>query len=258
MTRVRFAPSPTGYLHIGAARSALFNWLFARKVGGKFLLRVEDTDLQRSTDESTRSIIEGLEWLGLDCDEDLVFQSQNAEKHRAAARQLVEEGKAYRDFTPKEQREDKTVKQEIAERARAHAATGIDHRSNPLRDLSKEESDRRANDGEPFAIRLKVAREGTSHFTDIVYGEQERAYSEIEDLVLLRSDSHPLYNLSVVLDDIEMGITHVIRGQDHLTNTHKQILLYQAFGAAVPHFARLPVILAPNKAMLSERMHGEV
>ncbi|HYR76829.1 MAG TPA: glutamate--tRNA ligase [Pyrinomonadaceae bacterium] len=258
MVRVRFAPSPTGYLHIGAARSALFNWLFARKVGGKFLLRIEDTDLQRSTDESTRSIIEGLEWLGLDYDEEIVFQSDNAEKHRVAARQLVDEGKAYRDFTPKEQREDKSVKQDIVDRARAHAAEGVDHRSNPFRDLSKDESDRRAAAGEPFAIRLKVAAQGASRFTDIVYGEQERAFSEIEDLVLLRSDGHPLYNLSVVLDDIEMGITHVIRGQDHLTNTHKQILLYQAFGKDVPQFAHLPLILAPNKAKLSKRKHGEV
>jgi glutamyl-tRNA synthetase len=256
--RVRFAPSPTGYLHIGAARSALFNWLFARKVGGKFLLRIEDTDLQRSTDESTRSIIEGLEWLGLDYDEDLIFQSDNADKHRAAAKKLVEEGKAYRDFTPREQREDKSVKQGIVDRARAHAAEGIDHRSNPFRDLPRSESDARAAAGEPFAIRLKVARDGLSRFTDIVYGDQERAHSEIEDLVLLRSDGHPLYNLSVVLDDIEMGITHVIRGQDHLTNTHKQILLYQAFGAEVPRFAHLPLILAPNKAKLSKRKHGEV
>jgi len=258
MIRVRFAPSPTGYLHIGAARSALFNWLYARKVGGKFLLRIEDTDLQRSTDESTRSIIEGLEWLGLDFDEEMVFQSANAGKHRAAAGRLVDEGKAYRDFTPKEERTDANVKKDIAERARAHAAQGIDHRSNPFRDLSQEESAQRAAAGEPFAIRLKVAREGASKFTDIVYGEQERAYSEIEDLVLLRSDGHPLYNLSVVLDDIEMGITHVIRGQDHLTNTHKQILLYQAFGAPVPQFAHLPLILAPNKAKLSKRKHGEV
>jgi len=256
--RVRFAPSPTGYLHIGAARSALFNWLYARKVGGKFLLRIEDTDLQRSTDESTRSIIDGLEWLGLDFDEQIVFQSDNAEKHRVAARQLVEEGKAYRDFTPKEARDDKSVKQGIVDRARAHAATGIDHRSNPFRDLAKEESEARAAAGEPFAIRLKVAREGASRFTDIVYGEQERSFAEIEDLVLLRSDGHPLYNLSVVLDDLEMGITHVIRGQDHLTNTHKQILLYQAFSKEVPQFAHLPLILAPNKAKLSKRKHGEV
>src|SRR5438094_1338759 len=258
MVRVRFAPSPTGYLHIGAARSALFNWLFARKMGGKFLLRIEDTDLQRSTEESTRSIIEGLEWLGLDYDEEVVLQSDNAEKHRAAARQLVEAGKAYRDFSPKEAREDRSVKQEIAERARAQAAEGIDQRSNPFRDLPQAESDARAGAGEPFAIRLKVSREGQSRFADIVYGEQERGHSQIEDLVLLRSDGHPLYNLSVVLDDIEMGITHVIRGQDHLTNTHKQILLYQAFGAGIPQFAHLPLILAPNKAKLSKRKHGEV
>ena len=258
MVRVRFAPSPTGYLHIGAARSALFNWLYARKTGGQFLLRIEDTDLQRSTDESTRSIIEGLEWLGLDYDEDLVFQSANAPQHRAAAELLVAEGKAYRDFTPKEQRDDATVKQGIAERARAQAAEGVDQRSNPYRDLPKDESDRRAAAGEPFAIRLKVARAGRTTFADIVYGSQERDYTEIEDLVLLRSDGHPLYNLSVVIDDINMGITHVIRGQDHLTNTHKQVLIYQALGAEVPRFAHLPLILAPNKGKLSKRKHGEV
>jgi glutamyl-tRNA synthetase len=256
--RVRFAPSPTGYLHIGAARSAFFNWLYARKTGGKFLLRIEDTDLQRSTDESTRSIIEGLEWLGLDYDEDLVFQSANAPEHRTAANRLLEEGKAYRDFTPKEQRDDKNVKEGIAERARAQAAEGIDQRSNPYRDLPKEESDRRAAAGEPFAVRLKVQTDGQTKFDDIVYGMQERSYAEIEDLVLLRSDGHPLYNLSVVIDDIAMGITHVIRGQDHLTNTHKQILLYQALGTPVPQFAHLPLILAPNKGKLSKRKHGEV
>jgi glutamyl-tRNA synthetase len=258
--RVRFAPSPTGYLHIGAARTALFNWLYARKTRGKFLLRVEDTDLQRSTDESTRSIIEGLEWLGLaDYDEEIVFQSHNAGKHREAALRLVGEGKAYRDFTPKEERGEGNVKQEIAERARKGAGEGADHRSNPFRDLSLEESERRAADGEPFAVRLKVPREGRSQFEDVVYGAQERDYSEIEDLVLLRSgDLSPLYNLSVVVDDIEMGITHVIRGQDHLTNTHKQALIYEALGTGVPRFAHLPLILAPNKAKLSKRKHGEV
>ena len=258
MIRVRFAPSPTGYLHIGAARSALFNWLFARQLGGKFLLRIEDTDLQRSTDESTRSIIEGLEWLGLNYDEELVFQSANAPRHRAAAERLVAEGKAYRDFTPRAQRDDADVKQGIADRARSHAVQGIDQRSNPFRDLPADESDSRAAAGEPFAIRLKVAREGKTNFEDIVYGSQERDYAEIEDLVLLRSDSHPLYNLSVVIDDIQMQITHVIRGQDHLTNTHKQVLIYEALGAAAPHFAHLPLILAPNKGKLSKRKHGEV
>src|SRR5690349_19152782 len=256
--RVRFAPSPTGYLHIGAARSALFNWLYARKTGGKFLLRIEDTDLQRSTEESTRSIIEGLEWLGLDYDEEPVFQSANAPAHRAAANRLLEEGKAYRDFTPKEQREDTSVKDNIAERARAQSMEGVDQRSNPFRNLSQEESEARAAAGEPFAIRLKVPESGQTRFDDVVYGLQERSYSEIEDLVLLRSDGHPLYNLSVVLDDIEMGITHVVRGQDHLTNTHKQILLYEALDAKVPQFAHLPLILAPNKGKLSKRKHGEV
>jgi glutamyl-tRNA synthetase len=256
--RVRFAPSPTGYLHIGAARSALFNWLYARKTGGKFLLRIEDTDLQRSTEQSTRSIIEGLEWLGLDYDEDLVFQSDNAPHHREAANRLLAEGKAYRDFTPKEQRGDDTVKDVIAERARIQTVEGVDQRSNPYRDLPQEESDRRAAAGEPFAVRLKVPPEGQTKFDDIVYGPQERSHAEIEDLVLLRSDGHPLYNLSVVIDDISMGITHVIRGQDHLTNTHKQILLYEALGAPVPRFAHLPLILAPNKGKLSKRKHGEV
>lgn len=256
--RVRFAPSPTGYLHIGAARSALFNWLYARKTGGKFLLRIEDTDLQRSTEESTRSIIEGLEWLELDYDEDLVFQSDNAPAHRAAANRLVEQGKAYRDFTPKQRLDDTAVKEGVAQRARAQSTEGVDQRSNPYRNLSKEESDRRAAAGEPFAVRLKVPPEGNTRFDDIVYGVQERSHAEIEDLVLLRSDGHPLYNLSVVIDDIAMGITHVIRGQDHLTNTHKQVLIYEALGAPIPRFAHLPLILAPNKGKLSKRKHGEV
>jgi len=254
-TRVRFAPSPTGYLHIGSARTALFNYLFARHTGGKFLLRIEDTDIARSTEESTRSILEGLEWIGLRPDEEIVFQSDNAEKHRQAAHRLLEEGKAYRDFTP---REEKTgdVKQSIAERAREMADKGM--RDNPYRNLTREESDRRAAAGEPFAIRLKVPETGKTSFEDKVYGLQERDYKDIEDLVLLRSDGHPLYNLAVVCDDIEMGITHVIRGQDHLTNTHKQILIYQALGAKVPEFAHLPLILAPNKGKLSKRKHGEI
>jgi glutamyl-tRNA synthetase len=256
--RVRFAPSPTGYLHIGAARTALFNWLYARHVGGKFLLRIEDTDLQRSTDESTRSIIEGLEWIGLDYDEELVFQSNNAQRHRDAAYRLLDEGKAYRDFTPNEQRDDKNTKQVIADRARAQTKEGVNQRSNPFRDLPRVESDRRAAAGEHFAVRLKVPGEGSTRFEDVVYGLQERRHSEIEDLVLLRTEGNPLYNLSVVIDDIEMGITHVIRGQDHLTNTHKQVLLYEALGAPVPTFAHLPLILAPNKGKLSKRKHGEV
>ena len=257
MTRVRFAPSPTGYLHIGSARTALFNFLYARKTGGKFLLRIEDTDLQRSTEESTRSILDGLKWLELEHDEEIVFQSDNAEKHRQSALKLLEEGKAYRDFTPKEERADANIKDAIAEKARASQGEK-NMRDNPFRDLSKEESDRRAGSGEPFAIRLKVPESGKTSFEDAVYGLQERDYAEIEDLVLLRSDGHPLYNLAVVCDDMEMEITDVIRGQDHLTNTHKQILIYEALGKMPPRFAHLPLILAPNKGKLSKRKHGEV
>jgi glutamyl-tRNA synthetase len=255
--RVRFAPSPTGYLHIGATRSALYNYLYARKLGGKFLLRIEDTDLARSTDESTRSILEGLEWLGLQHEDEIVFQSDNAEKHRQAALKLLEEGKAYRDFTPKSAPDDKNIKQTIADRARQNQGEK-NMRDNAYRDLSKAESDGRAEAGEPFAIRLKIAEIGKTSFEDRVYGLQERDYKEIEDLVLLRSDGHPLYNLAVVCDDIEMRITDVIRGQDHLTNTHKQILIYEALGAARPNFAHLPLILAPGGKKLSKRIHGEI
>ncbi|HEY2866445.1 MAG TPA: glutamate--tRNA ligase [Pyrinomonadaceae bacterium] len=254
--RVRFAPSPTGYLHVGATRAALFNYLFARQKGGKFLLRIEDTDLARSTEESTRSIIDGLTWIGLEPDEPVVFQSANADKHRATAVRLLDEGKAYRDFTPKEEKGDGSVKQAIVERAREKPARSM--RDNPYRDLSIEESDARATAGEPFAIRLKVPESGKTQFEDGVFGHQERDYADTEDLVLLRSDGHPLYNLAVVCDDIEMRITDVIRGQDHLTNTHKQILIYEALGVAPPNFAHLPLILAPGGKKLSKRIHGEI
>ncbi len=256
-TRVRFAPSPTGYLHIGSARTALFNYLFAKHTGGKFLIRVEDTDLQRSTEESLASILDGLKWLGFAPDEEIVFQSNNADKHRAAALKLLEEGKAYRDFTPKEDRSDKDIKQDIANKARKQGGDK-DMRDNQFRDLTKEESDAKAESGEPFAIRLNVAETGKTSFEDAVYGLQERDYDDIEDLVLLRSDGHPLYNLAVVCDDIEMDITHVIRGQDHLTNTHKQILIYEALGEEKPTFAHLPLILAPGGKKLSKRVHGEI
>ncbi|HEY9430165.1 MAG TPA: glutamate--tRNA ligase [Blastocatellia bacterium] len=250
--RVRFAPSPTGFLHVGGARTALFNWLFVRKMGGKLILRVEDTDIQRSSEEMVRGILEGLEWLGLDYDEGPYFQSDNADKHRAAAYELLEKGWAYRDFTPKEERDDATVKQVTAEAARQGKVT------NPFRNLSPEESDARARSGEPFFIRFKTPEEGKTSFDDAVFDLQERDCKEIEDLVLLRSDGHPLYNLSVVVDDILMGVTHVIRGQDHLSNTHKQVLIYQALGKPAPRFAHLPLILAPNKGKLSKRKHGEI
>jgi glutamyl-tRNA synthetase len=226
-------------------------------MGGKFLLRIEDTDLARSTDESTRSILEGLAWIGLHPDEEIVFQSANADKHRATAQKLLSEGKAYRDFTPKAEPNDANVKDSIKDRARAAQGTK-NMRDNEYRDLPREESDARAAAGEAFAIRLKVPETGKTSFEDGVFGLQEREYSETEDLVLLRSDGHPLYNLAVVCDDIEMGITDVIRGQDHLTNTHKQILIYEALGATKPNFAHLPLILAPGGKKLSKRIHGEI
>src|SRR5262249_45980816 len=179
-------------------------------------------------------------------------QSDNADKHRAAAYELLEKNLAYRDFTPKEARDDSKIKEQTAE------AEGRGKVINACRDLSREVSDARAESGEPFAIRFKVPEEGKTSFDDVVYGWQERDYRDIEDLVLLRSDGHPLYNLSVVVDDISMGITHVVRGQDHLSNTHKQVLIYQALEKPIPKFAHLPLILAPNKGKLSKRKHGEI
>lgn len=253
---MRFAPSPTGYLHVGGARTALFNWLFARQHKGVFILRIEDTDIQRSSEAMVQGILEGMHWLGLDADEGPFFQSSFVEQHRAAARRLVEEGKAYYDFTPKEDTDDRTVGERIADRARAQAGVSKEH--NRFRSLPLEEARERLARGEPAAIRLKVPEHGSSRFDDIIYGPQERDYSDIEDLVLIRSDGHPLYNLSVVVDDIEMRISHVIRGQDHLTNTHKQVLIYQALGAPVPRLAHLPLIFAPGREKLSKRKHGEV
>ena len=254
--RVRFAPSPTGYLHLGGARTALFNWLFARKHGGVFILRIEDTDIQRSSETMVQGILDGMHWLGLDPDEGPFFQSSFLDKHRAAARRLVEEGRAYYDFTPKERTDDSTIRARIIDRAKARAAAAVGE--NVFRNLPLEEALKRVESGEPAAIRLKVPESGVSRFEDLVYGLQERDHSDIEDLVLIRSDGHPLYNLSVVVDDIEMGITHVIRGQDHLTNTHKQVLIYEALGATLPKFAHLPLIMAPGREKLSKRKHGEV
>lgn len=224
-------------------------------MAGTFILRIEDTDLQRSSAEMVEGILEGMKWLGLDYDEGPFFQSDFVEEHRAAARQLLESGHAYRDFTPKQERSDVAIKQQIAEAARQ---PGVLPPYWPYRELSRAESDARAAAGEPFVIRFKVPTGGTISFDDSVFGRQERECRELEDLVLLRSDGHPLYNLSVVVDDISMGITHVIRGQDHLMNTHKQVLIYQALGKPVPRFAHLPLILAPSREKLSKRKHGEI
>src|SRR5215471_18031857 len=251
--RVRFAPSPTGYLHVGGARTALFNWLLARKYGGVFILRIEDTDIQRSSEEMVQGILEGLDFLGINPDEGPFFQSSFVEAHREAARKLLGEGKAYYDFTPKQEIDELTVKDKSS---RARMEGGKEY--NPYRDMPLDKALERLAAGEKAAIRLKVPEQGKSRIEDMVFGTQERDYSEIEDLVLVRSDGHPLYNLSVVVDDIAMGITDVVRGQDHLTNTHKQVLIYEALGAPIPRFGHLPLINAPGKEKLSKRKHGEV
>ena len=249
--RVRFAPSPTGYLHVGSARTALFNWLWARKNQGTYILRIEDTDRERSNDANTKSILDGLEWLELHWDEGPYFQSQGIDRHRAVAEDLLARGKAYRSFaTP-----------DVLERLRtdAEAQKRPWLRDEASRALSEEASNRRARSGEPFAIRFRVPEdEGATRFEDAVYGTQERRHKDVEDFALLRPDGTPLYNHVVVCDDIEMKITSVIRGQDHLSNTHKQILLYDALGAEAPAFAHLPLINAPDRTKLSKRKHGPV
>ena len=247
--KVRFAPSPTGYLHVGGGRTALFNWLWARKHGGTFILRIEDTDRERSNDENTKSILEGLDWLGLHWDEGPYFQSEGIERHVAVARQLLAEGKAYRSFLAPEELE--------AQRKQAEAEKRTWLRDQAGRDRSPEESDRLAEEGKPFAIRFRVP-EGVVRFDDAVYGPLQRSHNDIEDFALLRTDSTPLYNHVVVCDDVHMSITDIIRGQDHLSNTHKQVLLYQAMGKTPPRFAHLPLINAPDRTKLSKRKHGPV
>ena len=245
--RVRFAPSPTGYLHVGGARTALFNWLFARHHGGRLLLRIEDTDLERSTPEMVEGILEGMRWLGLDWDEGPFFQTERMELYRATAGRLVAAGHAYSCFCTKEQMEKR--------RAEAQAAGRPPRYEGVCRKIPAAEAERRRAAGEACAVRFAVPQSGNTGFDDGVFGRVEFANAELEDFVLLRSDDGPTYHLSVVADDIEMRISHVIRGADHLSNTPKQVLLYQALGAALPVFAHVPLILGPDKTRLSKR-HG--
>ncbi|HDI78538.1 MAG TPA: glutamate--tRNA ligase [Desulfobacteraceae bacterium] len=248
---VRFAPSPTGYLHIGGARTAIFNWLFARKMGGKFILRIEDTDYERSTEESIREIIGGLKWLGIDWDEGPYFQSEHIEEHIEAAKRLLESGHAYKCFCTKEELERK--RKEAIEQRRTLLYDGA------CRRLTEDQIREREEKGIPYTIRLKVPRDGGSVvFEDIVYGHIEKRHDDIEDFVIVRSNGKPLYVLSNAVDDIRDGITHVIRGQDGLANTPKQILIYRALGAPIPRFAHMPLTLDPKKAKISKRRHGEV
>jgi glutamyl-tRNA synthetase len=246
--RVRFAPSPTGYLHVGSARTFIFNWLYARHNHGTMVLRLDDTDVERNTEASVQSIFEGLRWLGLSWDEEY-RQSERLALHRQQAEAIFAKGLAYRDFTP------------------AHAAEGELSSAqgawlcNPgMRELSREESDRRAASGEPFALRYRVPRgDGrTLRFKDGVYGEQSKLADEVEDFALLRSDGMPTYHLASCADDADLRISHIIRGQDHLTNTFKHLLIFEALGGPPPEFAHLPLLVAPDGAKLSKRRHGPV
>ncbi len=245
MNRVRFAPSPTGFLHIGGARTYLFNWLFARSTGGRVILRIDDTDTGRNTEESLRSILDGLRWLDLPWDEQH-FQSRRRAAHVRAAGALVAKGAAYRDFTPETE-------------SPADRSDGEPWLCNPgMRELGSGESDRRAAAGEPFVVRFRVPRDSPKGvaFRDLVFRKQFRKFADIEDFALLRSNGLPTYHLASSVDDGELGITHVIRGQDHLTNTFKHILLLEALGFERPAFGHLPLLLGPDGSKLSKRRHG--
>ena len=252
--RVRFAPSPTGYLHVGGARTALFNWLYARRHGGVFVLRIEDTDVERSSADMVTGILDGLRWLGLTWDEgpDVggpyapYFQSGRLDRYRAAAERLVADGRAYRCYcTPERLR---------AERERAEARGEAWQYDRTCLRLSAGESAARASSGAASAIRFTVP-DGHTAFDDAVHGRIEFDHANIEDFVILRSDGHPTYHLSVVVDDVEMAITHVVRGDDHISNTPKHVLLFDALAASVPRFAHVPLILGSDKKRLSKR-HG--
>lgn len=243
MLRVRFAPSPTGYLHIGSARTFIFNWLYSRHNAGTMILRIDDTDIERNTQQSLDSIFEGLEWLDLSWDE-FYRQSERLDLHAQAANEILEKGLAYRDFTPA-----------VVEHTEAHWLF------NPgMRELSKEESDRRAEAAEPFVVRYRVPRETRAEvaFTDLVYGQQTKGTADIEDFALLRSNGVPTYHLASCADDADLRISHIIRGQDHLTNTFKHVLIFEALGVEPPKFAHLPLLIAPDGSKLSKRKHGPV
>ncbi len=245
MLRVRFAPSPTGYLHIGSARTFIFNWLYARRNGGTVVLRLDDTDVERNTQVSIDSIFEGLKWLDLGWDE-YYRQSDRLDLHRAAAETIRLKGLAYRDFTPARTEED--------------ASEGGWLFNPGMRELTDEESDRRAAAGEPFVLRYRVPRE-EKHvvgFADGVFGKQTKLAKDIEDFALLRSNGMPTYHLASCADDVDLKITQIIRGQDHLTNTFKHVLIFQALGDEMPKFAHLPLLIAPDGAKLSKRKHGPV
>ena len=245
MIRVRFAPSPTGYLHIGGARTFIFNWLYARRNGGVMILRIDDTDVERNTQASLDSINEGLEWLDLGWDE-LYRQSERLELYRTAAWSIFEKGLAYRDFTP-------------AGAQPENPAGGW--LFNPgMPELSREESDRRADAGEPFVLRFRVPRDSREEVLvrDAVYGNVSKATADLEDFALLRSTGGPTYHLASCADDADLRITDILRGQEHLANTFKHVLIFEALGVEPPRTAHLPLLMAPDGAKLSKRVHGPV
>ena len=244
--RVRFAPSPTGDLHVGGARTALFNWLYARKTGGKFLLRIEDTDIERSTPQALASILESLTWLGLTWDEELVYQSQRSDLYRAAVQKLLDNGSAYRCFCSKEELE--------AERERARTEKLMYHYSGKCRCLASDEVERKRAEGSESTVRFRVP-EGETSFDDLIHGTTTFQNETIGDFIIARADGSPVYLLGVAEDDADMGITLVMRGDDHIPNTPKQIMLMRALGHEVPRFAHLPQVLGPDLKKLSKR-HG--
>ncbi|WP_298434936.1 glutamate--tRNA ligase [Geobacter sp.] len=239
--RLRFAPSPTGYLHVGGARTALFNWLLARKQGGKFVLRIEDTDVARSTRESVDAILQGMEWLGLDWDEGPFYQSERFPVYREFVEKLLAEGKAYKCFCTPEELEER--REQAMREGRKPKYDGT------CRNRTEELPDR------PYTVRFKAPHEGVTAFDDLIKGRIAFNNEELDDLIIQRSDGTPTYNFVVVIDDATMGITTVIRGDDHVNNTPRQILLYEALGYPVPRFAHVPMILGADKTRLSKR-HG--
>lgn len=239
--RVRFAPSPTGYLHVGGARTALFNWLLARKTGGTFILRIEDTDVERSTQESVDAILQGMEWLGLDWDEGPFFQSSNFPLYKQYVQQLLDDGKAYRCYC--------TIEELDAKREQAMKEGRKPKYDGTCRDRDTAPVDR------PFVVRFRAPHEGATSFDDQIKGVISFPNEELDDLIIQRSDGTPTYNFCVVIDDAIMKITTVIRGDDHVNNTPRQVQLYEALGFPVPQFAHVPMILGSDKARLSKR-HG--
>jgi glutamyl-tRNA synthetase len=242
--RVRFAPSPTGFLHVGGARTALYNLLFARREKGTYVLRIEDTDVERSREELSGQILSAMEWLGLEHDEGPYYQSKRYDLYRAAADRLIVEGRAYRAFETPEELDAARKKAEAEGRSYRYSGAG--------RDIAPAESDRRARAGEKFVVRLKMPAE-TIIVDDLIRGRVEFPADALDDFVLVRSDGHPLYHFCVCVDDADMRITHVLRGDDHLANTPKHVALFRALGADVPAFAHLGMILGTDRKKLSKR-----